>query len=251
MTGIMPAAALTTGRLFLDAPASNSMSAVVLAATPEGIVLDRTVFYARSGGQPGDLGVLRWEGGEAAVADTLKGEGEAILHVPAPGTSLPSPGMAVEGALDWPRRYALMRMHTALHLLCAALPGAAVTGGQIGTDRSRLDFDLPEPPAKDAIEARLNDLIAADHLVSSEWVDEAMLDDNPALVRTLSVKPPRGTGRLRLIRIGAGEPAVDLQPCGGTHVARTSEIGRLAVLKIESKGRQNRRIVIAPVEDAS
>jgi misacylated tRNA(Ala) deacylase len=251
MTDTMPATALATERLFLDAPASSGMSAVVLAAGPEGIVLDRTVFYARSGGQPGDLGVLRWDGGEAAVADTLKGNGEAILHVVAPGTRLPPPGVAVEGALDWPRRYALMRMHTALHLLCAALPGPAVTGGQIGADRSRLDFDLPDPPAKDAIEARLNDLIAGDHRVSSAWVDEAVLDDNPALVRTLSVKPPRGTGRLRLIRIGAGDPAVDLQPCGGTHVASTSEIGRVAVLKIENKGRQNRRIVIAPVQEAS
>jgi misacylated tRNA(Ala) deacylase len=138
-----------------------------------------------------------------------------------------------------------MRMHTALHLLCAVLPGAAVTGGQIGADKSRLDFDLPDPPTKDAIEAGLNALVAADHPVSIEWVDESVLDTNPALVRTLSVKPPRGTGRLRLVRIGAEKTPVDLQPCGGTHVARTGEIGTLKVQKIENKGRQNRRVVVA------
>jgi misacylated tRNA(Ala) deacylase len=139
-----------------------------------------------------------------------------------------------------------MRMHTSLHLLCAVLPGAGVTGGQIGHERSRLDFDLPAPPGKDEIEAALNALIAADHPVSAEWVDEAVLDRDPGLVRTLSVKPPRGAGRLRLVRIGEGMPPVDLQPCGGTHVARTGEIGPMAVVKVENKGRQNRRVVIAP-----
>ena len=136
-------------------------------------------------------------------------------------------------------------MHTALHLLCAVLPGAAVTGGQIGADKSRLDFDLSDPPPKDTIEAGLNALIAADHPVSMAWVDESVLDTNPELVRTLSVKPPRGTGRLRLVRVGGGETPVDLQPCGGTHVARTGEIGPVKVLKIENKGKQNRRIAIA------
>jgi misacylated tRNA(Ala) deacylase len=139
-------------------------------------------------------------------------------------------------------------MHTAMHLLCSVLPGASVTGGQVGAERSRLDLDLPDPPAREAIEASLNALVTADHPVSSEWVDEAVLDTNPELVRTLSVKPPRGTGRLRLVRIGAGEQPVDLQPCGGTHVARTGEIGALAVVKIENKGRQNRRIALALVQ---
>ena len=138
-----------------------------------------------------------------------------------------------------------MRMHTTLHLLCAVLPGAAVTGGQIGAERSRLDFDLPVAPAKDAVEAQLNALIGADHPVSTEWVDEAVLDASPELVRTLSVKPPRGAGRVRLVRIGVAGDPVDLQPCGGTHVARTGEIGRVKVVKIENKGRQNRRIVVA------
>lgn len=230
-----------TDRLFLDDSDAHGMPATVIASTPDGIVLDRTVFYARSGGQPGDTGTLRWAGGEVTVADTVKGDGETIRHVLAAASSLPPEGTPVVGTLDWSRRHTLMRMHTTLHLLCVALPGALVTGGQIGLDKSRLDFDLPEPPSREAIEAALNGLVAGDHEVSAEWVDESVLDANPALVRTLSVQPPRGTGRLRLVRIGD----IDLQPCGGTHVRRTSEIGVVRVLKIENKGRQNRRISIA------
>ena len=218
----------------------------MIAVEPSGIVLDRTVFYARSGGQPGDCGTLRWDGGETPIVDTLKGEGEAVLHLPADGAVAPAPGTTVEAVLDWPRRERLMRMHTSLHLLCNLIQGAAVTGGQIGVDRSRLDFDLPVPPSKEALEHGLNALIAADHPVSAEWVDEAILDSDPGLVRTLSVKPPRGAGRVRLVRIGTNEQPIDLQPCGGTHVARTGEIGAMLVLKIENKGRQNRRITIAP-----
>jgi misacylated tRNA(Ala) deacylase len=235
-----------TERLFLEDAYLATASATVLAAGPEGIVLDRTPFYARSGGQPGDTGTLRWDGGETAIADTLKGEGETILHIPGPDSTLPTVGATVEAAIDWPRRQRLMRMHTSLHLLCSLIPGAAVTGGQIGLDRSRLDFDLPEPPGKLELESDLNALIAADHLVTHDWVDEAVLDADPGLVRTLSVKPPRGSGRVRLVRIGSAEAPVDLQPCGGTHVAHTAEIGTMAVLKIENKGRQNRRITIAP-----
>jgi misacylated tRNA(Ala) deacylase len=235
-----------TERLFLEDAYLGHASASVLAAGPDGIVLDRTPFYARSGGQPGDAGTLRWDGGETAIADTVKGDGETILHVPAPDAALPPVGATVEAAIDWPRRQRLMRMHTTLHLLCSLIPGAAVTGGQIGLDRSRLDFDLPDPPAKAELESDLNALIAADHLVTHHWVDEAVLDADPGLVRTLSVKPPRGSGRVRLVRIGSAEAPVDLQPCGGTHVAHTAEIGAMAVLKIENKGRQNRRITIAP-----
>ena len=235
-----------TEKLFLDDPRLTSATATVLATGTDGIVLDRTVFYARSGGQPGDVGVLRWDGGEMAVADTVKGEGETILHLPAPDAALPPAGTVVTGEIDWDRRYRLMRMHTAMHLLCSLIKGAAVTGGSVGADRSRLDFDLPNPPPKEVIEAGLNALIEADHPVRIEWVDEAVLDANPDLVRTMSVTPPRGTGRLRLMRIGEGEAQVDLQPCGGTHVARTGEIGRVSVVKIENKGRQNRRIIIAP-----
>jgi misacylated tRNA(Ala) deacylase len=235
-----------TERLFLADPKLASSSATVLASGPDGIILDRTVFYARSGGQPGDTGILRWAEGETRIADTVKGEGEAIRHVLLEPAPLPPEGSVVEATLDWERRYRLMRMHTSMHLLCSLLPGAAVTGGSVGVDRSRLDFDLPDPPGKDALESGLNALIATDHPVSSEWVDEAVLDADPGLVRTLSVKPPRGAGRIRLVRIGAGPRPIDLQPCGGTHVSRTGEIGPMRVLRIESKGRQNRRIVIAP-----
>lgn len=235
-----------TERLFQDQPYLASTEARVQSAGPEGVVLDRTVFYARGGGQPGDTGVLRWPGGEMRVADTVKGEGEAILHVPAADAGLPPVGAVVDAAIDWDRRHQLMRMHTALHLLCSLIKGAAVTGGSVGADKSRLDFDLPNPPPKEEVEAGLNALIAADHPVRIEWVDEAVLDTDPHLVRTMSVQPPRGSGRLRLMRIGEGESQVDLQPCGGTHVSRTGEIGRLRVQKIENKGKQNRRIIIVP-----
>ncbi|MBW4091729.1 MAG: alanyl-tRNA editing protein [Proteobacteria bacterium] len=234
-----------TEPLFLDAPYRTTATATVAASGPEGIVLDQTLFYARSGGQPGDTGRLAWAGGEVAIVDTVKGEAGAILHVPAPDASRPPAGAAVTLTIDWDRRHRLMRNHTALHLLSALLRGAAVTGGSVGLDKSRLDFDLPDPPAKEAIEAQMNALVAADHPVTMQWVDEAVLDTDPGLVRTLSVKPPRGAGRVRLLRIGAGNPPVDLQPCGGTHVARTGEIGPVRVLKIENKGRQNRRISIA------
>lgn len=237
-----------TERLYEADAQARGMQARVVASRPEGIVLDRTVFYARGGGQPGDVGTLRWDGGEVAVIDTVKGEGGAILHLVAPDAVRPAVGTTVEGEIDWTRRHRLMRMHTAMHLLCSLIKGAAVTGGAVGADKSRLDFDLPNPPPKEEVEAGLNALIAADHPVRLEWVDEAVLDANPALVRTMSVQPPRGTGRLRLVRIGNGEEPVDLQPCGGTHVSRTGEIGRIAVLKIENKGKQNRRIIIAPVD---
>lgn len=235
-----------TERLYLDAQSQDRATATVLAAGPEGILLDRTVFYARSGGQPGDIGALVWSGGPTEITDTLKGEGEAILHIPAAGAPLPAPGDTVDAVLNWPARAALMRMHSALHLLCAVLPGAAVTGGQIGAERSRLDFNIPESPDKQAVEDALNALIAADHPITTEWVDESVLDTNPDMVRTLSVKPPRGSGRLRLVRIGAGATPVDLQPCGGTHVASTGQIGRVVVAKIENRGKMNRRIVLVP-----
>lgn len=234
-----------TERLFLDQPTLARTAATVVSSAPEGIVLDRTIFYARGGGQPGDTGWLRWDGGEVAIADTVKADGEAILHVPAPGGAIPAPGSVVSAEIDWDRRHRLMRMHTAMHLLCSVIKGAAVTGGSVGADRSRLDFNLPNPPAREDVEAGLNALIEADYPVRIEWVDEAVLDTDPGLVRTMSVQPPRGTGRLRLMRIG-DETVVDLQPCGGTHVSRTGEIGPIQVVKIENKGKQNRRITIAP-----
>lgn len=234
-----------TEKLFLADSSLRETGATVVSAVPGSIVLDRTVFYAQSGGQPGDTGVLRFDGGETPILATVKGDGETVVHVPADGAPLPPPGAHVTAAIDWERRYRHMRMHTAMHLLCSVIKGAGVTGGQIGAEKSRLDFDLPDPPAKEALTEALNALIAADHPVSMEWITEAELDANPGLVRTLSVKPPHGaSGRIRLVRIGADNPPVDLQPCGGTHVSHTGEIGRVEVTKIENKGKANRRVSI-------
>lgn len=217
----------------------------VTAHTPEGgIVTDRTVFYPTGGGQPGDSGTLTWDGGVVSIAATLKGEADAVVHVPGEAQPLPPPGAEVRLALDWERRYRHMRVHTALHLLSVVIP-LPVTGGQVGTGKGRLDFDMPEAPQnREALEAALNDLVADDLAVSAAWITEAELDADPGLVKTLSVAPPRGAGRIRLIRIGAGAGQVDLQPCGGTHVARTGEIGALRLGKIEKKGARNRRVSV-------
>lgn len=233
-----------TGMLFRDDPYRGQAPARVVAHTREGgIVLDSTLFYPTGGGQPGDSGRLTWAGGEVGIATTVKTD-DAIALVPAEPVMLPPAGAEVVQQLDWDRRYAHMRMHTALHLLSAvmALP---VTGGSVGAGRGRLDFDMEEPPSdKEALEVRLNELVDRDLAVCEDWIDEAELDANPGLVKTLSVSPPRGAGRIRLIRIGDGAGQVDLQPCGGTHVARTAEIGHLRIGKIEKKGRRNRRVTL-------
>jgi misacylated tRNA(Ala) deacylase len=221
---------------------ATSTEATVLAVDERGITLDRTVFYATGGGQPGDTGVLRHGGVEVRLTEAVKGDGpDTVIHVPEAGAELPAVGSTVKVEIDWERRFAHMRMHTCLHLLCAVVPGA-VTGGQIGTDRSRLDFNVPSASLdKDELTAALNRLIEGDHPVSYRWIDDAELEANPDLVRTMSVKPPTGSGQVRLVEIDG----VDLQPCGGTHVARTGEIGRVEVVKIENKGKQNRRVVVA------
>ena len=231
-----------TEPLFLEDAYLTSAAATVTAHTGEGgIVLDRTVLYARGGGQPGDSGHLAWEGGAAAIADTVKGPDGAIVHLLAEAAPLPPVGADVELRLDWDRRLRHMRMHTALHLLSVVIP-LPVTGGQIGAERSRLDFDMPEvTDTPEFVQARLTTLIAEDHPVTEEWVAEAELDANPGLVKTLRVQPPRGAGRIRLVRIGEG---VDLQPCGGTHVRRTGEIGAVRVGKFENKGKGNRRVSV-------
>ena len=226
--------------LFRDDAYLKSCEASVVSADESGIRLDRTVFYPMGGGQPGDVGVLRLtDGGEIRIVDARKGEGhEDVLHIVDEGTALPAPGTAVTAEIDWARRHRLMRMHTCLHLLCAVIEGD-VTGGQIGDGKGRLDFNLPDTQLdKEHIAAELNRLIAEDHPVGPHWISEAELESNPDLVRTMSVKPPMGSGRVRLLDI----PGIDLQPCGGTHVARTGEIGPVAVGKIENKGRQNRRV---------
>lgn len=231
-----------TELVFRDDAYARACRARVVAVTPAGIELDRTVFYPTGGGQPGDTGLLRRaDGTTVRIAGAVKGEGaQAVLHLSAPGEPLPSPGEEVEAALDWERRYRHMRFHTALHLLCAVVP-APVTGGQVAEDKARLDFDIEmERLVKEAIEESLNRLVAEGHAVRPRWIPDAELDARPELVRTMSVKPPRGLGGVRVLEI----EGVDLQPCGGTHVADTREVGRLAVVKIRSEGARNRRVVL-------
>ncbi len=233
--------------LFRDDAYLDRCEATVVASGPEGVELDRTVFYAESGGQPGDAGVLEVEGGGViAVVGAVHpgGDKTRVLHLLEADAPRPAPGSRVSARIDAGRRRRLMRMHTALHLLSVALPHP-VTGGSIGDGRGRLDFDMPSPPGDlDAIARQLNDWVAADLPVTAEWIGEEALAARPGLVKTMKVKPPAGQGRVRLVRIGAGEATVDLQPCGGTHVRATGEIGPLALGKVEKKGRENRRVTL-------
>ena len=218
--------------------------ATVTAHTPEGALIpDASLFSATGGGQPGDHGTLSWEGGTCAIIDAVKGEAGAIVLIPAPEARLPPVGAEVVQEIDWDRRLAHMRIHTALHLLSVVIP-LPVTGGAIGEGKGRLDFAMESPPEdKLALEQALNALVAQDHPVTESWITDADLAANPGLVKTMSVRPPTGAGRVRLVRIG-GETQIDLQPCGGTHVARTAEIGALRIGKIEKKGKINRRVTI-------
>jgi misacylated tRNA(Ala) deacylase len=235
-----------TKLLFRDDGYLRQCEATVTASSPDGVELDQTVFYAESGGQPGDQGQLTLaDGSRLAIVDTRKGAApDAIRHVPAPSQPLPAVGTRVTAEIDWTRRHRLMRMHTALHLLSALVKGD-VTGGQVGDGKGRLDFNLPEgAPDKDQLSQGLNRLVNESHSVESRWITDEELSRQPELVRTMSVKPPSGHGRVRLLEIAG----VDLQPCGGTHVRNTGEIGPLAVTKIENKGKMNRRINLAFAE---
>ncbi|MCG7492648.1 alanyl-tRNA editing protein [Thalassobius sp. Cn5-15] len=235
----------TTNPLFRKDAYLRDAEAEVIALTPEGgIVLDATVFYPTGGGQPGDSGRITWSGAEMQIATAVKGEAGSVILVPAEPTALPAVGTRVEQHLDWNRRHRHMRVHTALHLLSVVIP-LPVSGGSIGVDKGRLDFDMPEAPQdRDAIEEALNALIDRDLEVTEDWISDEELAANPSLVKTMSVMPPMGQGRVRLVRIGTESDQVDLQPCGGTHVARSSEIGRLRLGKIEKKGKQNRRVYV-------
>lgn len=213
-----------------------------------GIILDKSIFFATSGGQPGDSGKLTFGDQSCRIVTAVFEKDRSgkvqpgIVHVPADRTAVPSPGTRVTATLDWDRRLTFMRVHTALHLLCSTIP-FPVTGGQIGDGDGRLDFDIVEAGAidKDDITAKLNALIQADHMVIARWITAAELEANAGLIRTMSVKPPTGSGQVRLIAIGE-DGSIDLQPCGGTHVRSTSEIGTVLISKIEKKGRQNRRV---------
>ena len=237
-----------TDPLFRDDAYLKSCTAEVVHVNDRGgIVLDRTNFYATGGGQPGDSGTMTLADGPVIrIATTVYGDDRnQIVHVPDADTALPAAGDTVELHLDWARRHGMMRVHSALHLMCALVP-FPVTGGQISPDGGRLDFDIDNPDAidKDTLATGLADLIAADHAISQRWITDDELKANPGLVRTMSVKPPMGSGKVRLVAIGE-DGSVDLQPCGGTHVASTAEIGDIAVTKIEKKGRNNRRIRLA------
>ena len=242
-----------TAALFRDDSYLTTLDAKVVGLTPEGgILVDRTIFYPNGGGQPGDIGQLTLtDGRQIDIVNTVYADATKIpiVHVPAEGSPLPAIGDTVTLAVNWPLRFNRMRMHTALHLLSVVLP-YAVTGGSVGDAEGRLDFDIPDPNLdRDDIEARLQALVAGDHPVSNEWITDAELDANPGLVKTMSVQPPRGQGRVRLVRIGRDGASVDLQPCGGTHVRSTAEIGEIYVTRIEKKGKLNRRVRIAFVPE--
>jgi misacylated tRNA(Ala) deacylase len=230
-----------TETLFREDAYRRETPATVVFADARGIALDRTVFYPQGGGQPGDQGELAVEGGATIpIVNTIyDADRKTILHVPSDGAAPPASGAGVIARIDWQRRYKRMRAHTALHLLSVVLP-YPVTGGSVGDAEGRLDFDCEAPLDKGEVERKLNELIALDAHVGQRWITDEELDANPALVKTMSVKPPRGSGKIRLVAI----EAMDLQPCGGTHVARTGEIGRASVIQIEKKGRINRRVRI-------
>jgi len=226
-----------TQLLFREDAYLRACEATVVAVRDNAVELDRTVFYPLGGGQLGDTGTISG----LRVTDTRKGDGDAVLHLLEPGAAMPAVGAKVEAAIDWDRRHRLMRYHTALHLVGAVVK-APVTGGRIGEDKSHLDFDIEmDRLVKEAIEEGVNALVRTGHATRASWITDAELDARPELVRTMSVAPPRGTGRIRLLEI----PGVDLQACGGTHVANTLEIGPLAVIRIRSEGKRNKRVTIS------
>lgn len=234
-----------TRKLYQDDPYRIHAPAKVTGFSPEGgIILDGSLFYPQGGGQPGDSGQLDWDGGSVPISMAVKGQGEDIVLLAGAPENAPPVGTTVTQSLDWARRFGHMRVHTALHLLSVAVP-LPVSGGSVSAEKGRLDFDMPEAIVdKEALTASLNDLISQDLPVSETWITDAQLRADPGLVKTMSVAPPMGQGRIRLIAIGTGDSQVDLQPCGGTHVARTGEIGKIRIGKVQKKGRQNRRIYL-------
>ncbi len=235
-----------TEALFRDDAYLKETEAHVVAVTERGgVILDRTIFYATSGGQPGDTGSLeREDGSRIAVAATVTGETkEEIVHLPAEGQALPAVGERLRLTIDWPRRHLLMRMHAACHLLSVVCP-FPITGASVAEDDSRVDFDIPDTGyTKEDVTAKLMELVHADHPIFIRWISDEEFAANPGLVKSKNVRPPSGTGRIRLVCIGEGA-TVDSQPCGGTHVARTGEVGEIHICKVEKKGRENRRFRI-------
>ncbi len=225
--------------LFRDDSYLRECQATVTASGDGAVLLDRTIFYPTGGGQPGDTGRMSWDGGNATIINTVYGDGGEIRHLVAEGDSLPGSGTSVNIDIDWDRRYRHMRMHTALHLLGSVLQ-YGVTGGSIGAEKSRLDFDMVNPVDKEAVNSALQALVADDHPITCRWITDEELAAKPELVRTMSVQPPKGAGKIRLLEI----EGVDLQPCGGTHLKSTAEVGAVRLGKVEKKGKHNRRVSI-------
>jgi len=237
--------AFVVDALFRDNAYLKSAEAKVVAANERGIFLDRTVFYATSGGQPGDTGALvRADGSRIAILGAVTGETkDEIIHLPGEGAALPEIGETVTAEIDWGRRLKLMRMHAACHLLTVVCP-FPITGAAVGEEESRVDFDLPDAGVtREGVSAQLMELVRADHPIFARWITEEELAANPDLVKSKNVRPPAGSGRIRLICIGE-DGSVDTQPCGGTHVASTADVGEIHIGKIEKKGRENRRFRI-------
>jgi len=228
-----------TEELFREDSYLRDCDATVVAVDDNSLTLDRTVFYPLGGGQPGDTGTLSWDNESAAIVDTRYGEDGSIVHHLEEGVALPNIGDTVHAELNWDRRYIHMRMHTAMHLLGSVLQ-YGVTGGNISAEKSRLDFDMEDTVDKEAVGTALKALVDANHTVSCRWISAEELDAQPELVRTMSVQPPRGKGSIRLLEI----EGVDLQPCGGTHLKSTAEVGAVRIGKVEKKGKRNRRVNI-------
>ena len=230
---------MATEHIFKEDSYRRECDATVMRVEGNGVYVDQTVFYPLGGGQPGDTGVISCEAHSSRIVDTRYDEDDEIFHVVEEGDDVPPVGATVKLTIDWDRRHRHMRMHTAMHLLGSILK-FDVTGGNISADKSRVDFNMGEGIDKEAVSAELAELVRADHPVSCRWISEDELDANPQLVRTMSVQPPRGRGAIRLLEI----ESIDLQPCGGTHVKSTSEVGLIRIGKVENKGRQNRRVNI-------
>ena len=228
-----------TEELFREDSYLRNCDATVVTVDGNSLTFDRTIFYPLGGGQPGDTGTLSWDSDSAAIVDTRYGDDGSIVHHLEEGAAMPNVGDVVHVELDWDRRYRHMRMHTAMHLLGSVLQ-YGVTGGNISAEKSRLDFDMEESVDKEAVGAALEALVDANHSVSCRWISEEELDAQPELVRTMSVQPPRGKGSIRLLEI----EGVDLQPCGGTHLKSTAEVGAVRIGKVEKKGKRNRRVNI-------
>jgi len=234
-----------TEELFRSDAYLRECTAVVIAVNDNRVQLDKTIFYPEGGGQPGDIGwMIRASGSEVPIVDTQYDSSEGLIHLMGEVGSLPFIGEEIQLRIDWDRRYRLMRMHSCMHMLCSVVP-ASVTGGSIRDGQGRLDFDLPETIDKAHLAERLNEVIRLNSEMTLEWITEESLAAQPELVRTMSVKPPTGTGTIRLVNFSG----IDLQPCGGTHVAATGEIGRVRIKKIEKKGRQNRRVIVVFDDD--